>query len=39
MKTLAGVSAVLGFTLMLFGGEAYVAHLPQESSPEIVQLR
>ena len=38
MKTLAGVSAVLGFTLMLFGGEAYVAHSPQESSPEFVHL-
>tara|TARA_Y100001001_G_scaffold97402_1_gene95238 strand:+ start:6307 stop:8766 length:2460 start_codon:yes stop_codon:yes gene_type:complete len=38
MKTLAGVSAVLGFTLVLIGGEAYVPHLPLESSPEFVHL-
>ncbi|HCK91031.1 MAG TPA: hypothetical protein DHW54_07595 [Gemmatimonadetes bacterium] len=38
MKTLAGVSAVLGFTLMLFGGETYLPHSPQESSPEFLDL-
>ena len=36
--TLAGVSAVLGFTLVLIGGEAYELHLPLESSPEFVHL-
>ena len=36
MKTLAAVSAVLGFTLALIGGGTYVAPASTESSPEFV---
>ena len=38
MKTLAGISAVLGFTLVLIGGEAHLPYSLLGSSPEFVHL-